>query len=710
MKSKVTSSKILALLLTLAMLLSMMITTATASTNGYSDIPTDWRKGPIEYAIANGLLVGNEGKVDPDGYVTRAMMATIITKAFGATEFADISSFTDVPTTAWYCGYISKAYKMKILLGGNNLMTPENNITREQAFTVLAKALKLSTSDYSSLNRFTDKNKINNMYKSYVAALAEANLINGSNGILNPTDYITRAQFAAVMQNIVKSYIGTAGTYTTVTEGSLLIKVPNVTLKDVTVSGDLIIGDGVGTGNITLDNVKVTGRTVIRGGGKNSIEVINGSELIGSVIVDNVNNEIRIVTDEGTTIQKIEVGSQVILDGQYGDITVIGDSTTSIVLNGQAQNMIIQAPGASVTVAGTVQTVSTTPTAAGAKITVSAGGTINTVVAAGEGTIIDGEGTVSVVEVMANNCAINTAGTIVQVANNVTGTTAGGEPVQSGSSTQTPGGTPPSPPSPPSPSEPPTPPAIDPITSVQLVMADDTYITSSKVQSNYIIDISDINSGVIEGIKINSTPVTVKLKVDGQDEVVVSNDNGTFMFGGYNGLIKIWTGVDIQGDISISTIKSVFDGSFSGKVKAYDSSYNFIQEFTLTLVVSDSSSLSDAIKKVLESFDLEQDASTRTITAKIKSGHKTDKIFTQTGFYALLKAMVTIPDGYTYGGVSINGGAYNTDELDIMNALKAEVGKSIGDIMLQDLNGFSIKIKALDSSSEAIITTVNITI
>ena len=221
MKSKVTSSKILALLLTLAMLLSMMITTATASTNGYSDIPTDWRKGPIEYAIANGLLVGNEGKVDPDGYVTRAMMATIITKAFGATEFADISSFTDVPTTAWYCGYISKAYKMKILLGGNNLMTPENNITREQAFTVLAKALKLSTSDYSSLNRFTDKNKINNMYKSYVAALAEANLINGSNGILNPTDYITRAQFAAVMQNIVKSYIGTAGTYTTVTEGSL---------------------------------------------------------------------------------------------------------------------------------------------------------------------------------------------------------------------------------------------------------------------------------------------------------------------------------------------------------------------------------------------------------------------------------------------------------------------------------------------------------
>ena len=259
---------------------------------------------------------------------------------------------------------------------------------------------------------------------------------------------------------------------------------------------------------------------------------------------------------------------------------------------------------------------------------------------------------------------------------------------------QTPGGTPPSPPSP-RPHRTPTPPAIDQSLPYNW-LADDTYITSSKVQSNYIIDISDINSGVIEGIKINSTPVTVKLKVDGQDEVVVSNDNGTFMFGGYNGLIKIWTGVDIQGDISISTIKSVFDGSFSGKVKAYDSSYNFIQEFTLTLVVSDSSSLSDAIKKVLESFDLEQDAGTRTITAKIKSGHKTDKIFTQTGFYALLKAMVTIPDGYTYGGVSINGGACKQVG---RYRQKAEVGKSIGDIMLQDLNGFSIKIKALDSSS-----------
>ena len=60
----------------------MMITTATASTNGYSDT-YGLRKGPL-VRIANGLLVSVRRY--PDGYVTRAMMATIITKAFGATN------------------------------------------------------------------------------------------------------------------------------------------------------------------------------------------------------------------------------------------------------------------------------------------------------------------------------------------------------------------------------------------------------------------------------------------------------------------------------------------------------------------------------------------------------------------------------------------------------------------------------------------------
>ena len=66
-----------------------------------------------------------------------------------------------------------------------------------------------------------------------------------------------RNDFAVLMDNIVKNYIKTAGTVTTLAPGSVMISVPDVTLKNVTVKGDLIIGDGVGNGDITLDGVKV---------------------------------------------------------------------------------------------------------------------------------------------------------------------------------------------------------------------------------------------------------------------------------------------------------------------------------------------------------------------------------------------------------------------------------------------------------------------
>ena len=44
------------------------------------------------------------------------------------------------------------------------------------------------------------------------------------------------------MNNILKNYIKNSGTYTDDLNGNVMINVPDVTQKDMTITGDLVIG------------------------------------------------------------------------------------------------------------------------------------------------------------------------------------------------------------------------------------------------------------------------------------------------------------------------------------------------------------------------------------------------------------------------------------------------------------------------------------
>ena len=51
--------------------------------------------GP-EPGRGNGLLNGYDGKINPTGLLTRAQMATMVNRAFGATATASLSGYEDV--------------------------------------------------------------------------------------------------------------------------------------------------------------------------------------------------------------------------------------------------------------------------------------------------------------------------------------------------------------------------------------------------------------------------------------------------------------------------------------------------------------------------------------------------------------------------------------------------------------------------------------
>lgn len=102
MKKEKRAKQGIALVLTAALLVPNGAFAASAT--DFSDFPNDWSASAMSQAVENGLLGGYNGKIQPKGKLTRAEMATILNRAFGATEKASLEGYTDVASDAWYYG------------------------------------------------------------------------------------------------------------------------------------------------------------------------------------------------------------------------------------------------------------------------------------------------------------------------------------------------------------------------------------------------------------------------------------------------------------------------------------------------------------------------------------------------------------------------------------------------------------------------------
>ena len=140
--------RLTSVLLSAIMLLSSVQSVFAVTAESFTDFPTGWSRPAMEAAVDNGLLVGFENnEIRPRNNLTRAEMAAIMSRAFGAITMANISVYTDVPYDAWYYEYIAKAVQMGAMVGKSETeMCPNCNITREEAFSIIGRILALSES------------------------------------------------------------------------------------------------------------------------------------------------------------------------------------------------------------------------------------------------------------------------------------------------------------------------------------------------------------------------------------------------------------------------------------------------------------------------------------------------------------------------------------------------------------------------------------
>ena len=307
--------RILAMILAVASCLSLAVGASAANTTtrkatDFKDFDkTAWYAEAVSAAVDNGLLYGKSSTIiDPNGDMTRAEMAAIINRSFGCYKTADISQYKDVSKSKWYFDDIAMSVQMGTYNGrSSSSMAPDAPISRQEAMTVVARALELDYDAYAKtdLSKFADAKNVSAWALPYVRAMVGADYIHGRTKGLEPLDNITRAEFAQIFANIIGTYIVSKGSYDKDIKGNVLIRTDDVTLKDMTVDGDLIVGCGAADGKITLDNVTVKGRLLIWGGGTKAVYCNNGSQM-PAVVVARVDDAVKVIYDRDSTLAVID--------------------------------------------------------------------------------------------------------------------------------------------------------------------------------------------------------------------------------------------------------------------------------------------------------------------------------------------------------------------------------------------------------------------
>lgn len=462
---KKSKKRFISLLMVVAMIMTMIPFSAFANETTASDLDGHWAEKVITEWMDYGVIKGYEdGTVRPNNSITRAEMTAMLDRVMDYQTKAD-NTFSDLQDT-WYTDVILKANAAGVIGGyPDGTVKPDATITRQEAVAMFSRVLSLDTENAPEAS-FTDNADVADWAKDAVNAMAAKGYIHGSDGQFRPNDGITRAEVITIFNNIFADLYQASGEYTGDVNGSAVVSTDDVTLKDMTITGDLIIAEGVGDGHVVLDNVTVDGQLIVRGGGENSV-IIKGDSKIDTISVERIDGAVRIAVEGNANVETVLIDNgvedvkiegrvdtvnvaaanvNVELTGTANDINVAEeahDATITLTKTATADNVTTNAENTTIIVAGTVSSIDVADTASNSVIKTQSSATIDKVTTGASNTIIEGNGTVSsvVVEESASDATVTTEGTKVENNSNSDVNIGDGEVIAPGDTDTTPGDT-----------------------------------------------------------------------------------------------------------------------------------------------------------------------------------------------------------------------------------------------------------------------------
>lgn len=350
-----------------------------------ADIDSHWSKPYVTSLHELGIInpSASTGNYTPEAAVTRWEFMRYINRAFDFTEKASIS-YSDVQTSDPYYETIQIAVKHGYINGtGNNKMSPEGILTREQAATILGRLHKYApAASASKLDVFTDKSRISSYATSYVAEAVSQGYINGyTDGTFKPQGNLKRGEIAKILYFYLGSSLGESGKQYTSADFNGDTKNVTIsaacTLSDATVNGNLYITEDVLSGNVNLNNVTVKGDIIV-GGGNVTLDGVNAMSL---VVANPMGSKPTVIATGSTNIGTTEVQTAASLAesglsanaGGFSDISVTGEGT-NLSLDAAVWDVSTKAASTIVTTGSTTISELT----ADAKTTVTGNGSIQT--------------------------------------------------------------------------------------------------------------------------------------------------------------------------------------------------------------------------------------------------------------------------------------------------------------------------------------------
>ena len=185
------------------------VTTPNTNTNykpDFQDLDSvEWARTAINGLAMRGMISGRDQYTfDPNANITRAEYCQILMGAINALNAKGESTFSDVPSTAWYYNAVSVASQLGIVSGyGDGNFGPNDLITRQDMALMTYKTAKIMNKSLEPVNAeitFEDSHEISDYAFEAVMTLQKAGIINGmTDTTFEPHSNATRAQSAKVI-------------------------------------------------------------------------------------------------------------------------------------------------------------------------------------------------------------------------------------------------------------------------------------------------------------------------------------------------------------------------------------------------------------------------------------------------------------------------------------------------------------------------------
>ncbi|MCW3793040.1 glycosyl hydrolase [Paenibacillus sp. LS1] len=302
------------------------------STAQISDLSGHWSEKVVHKWISAGIINGYpDGSFRPDQAVSRSEIVTAINKIFGFYIWDEKETFADVKASNWYASELSIAREAGFYEGyPNNLANPDGKVTREDAAVLLVRAFGLAqTSEEIDASKvFSDDSEVRSYAREAVRTLS--GIIEGyPDGSFKPEAALSRAEMLSWMDKLAPAMNAVEPMAGKIVDGNVVINRSGTKLGDVTITGNLYIAPGVREGDVDLSQVTVKGITYVHGGGTHTVTATDS--ILGEVIVDRHEGDVRLFAKGETTMEKLRVERSASIELGQGTVVqsaIISAATT----------------------------------------------------------------------------------------------------------------------------------------------------------------------------------------------------------------------------------------------------------------------------------------------------------------------------------------------------------------------------------------------